>query len=628
MKKSLAVIIISLLCLSLMIPFAACGENVKEPQVEPPVRQGEVTDVTIRYNEKDVAGIINVDLSEKVLKLSARVDKTGDDVDGTVTFESEKEEVAVVSNDGTVTLVAEGETVITASAGNKTHSIVLAVSDSFAVSTYTITVVDGVSDVATARPGDPVTLTVVPPEHKTFVKWAFSINGKPAENIWQNGNVFSMPEGDVTVAAEFTDTFYTLNVIGGYVFEEEGETFEGEAEDGGNYINGNLPEYDIAVYHFIYETQVTLKPLEEEPAGKMFVGWDYASENNRVGAPGEGTHTLTMPDETLTVWAVYSETSPVYNSASNIVQCDDYKNAGSGAIVEGKAPGETSADPDLLGMNGYRFSIKGNCGPDNGISGNSLNIQPTNICTMLTGSQTIRLVLKNHNDKLSVTVEFFAEFYSNMISSGLLTIGPNETVVKYFTVPLGFNNTHAGLRLRQAIDGGTEEDLILLDMAMEKADTYPKGDPLLFGTGGAQWVSLGDWGRQGSSWNGGQSAVFHETETTLFAISGPQIPDGNYIAAKINNMPAYDPSSPATTVYIRLINNVAEAARVEIGIGTNERHDQDEGYISQVIELDAHGVSTIKLEIPRNAGDDNTFYCTFISRGGRRIIQCLLTTGL
>lgn len=108
-----------------------------------------------------------------------------------------------------------------------------------------------------------------------------------------------MPGENILVRAVLEDKLYTLNLIGGTVSSATDGTdpvpYEGE-NDG-----------DTVVYRLPYDTQVTVTADEEED-GEMFVGWDYEMRKNRVGDPGQTEYKFSMPDRTLSVFGVFSET--------------------------------------------------------------------------------------------------------------------------------------------------------------------------------------------------------------------------------------------------------------------------------------------------------------------------------
>lgn len=202
MKKTARTIFISLLVVAVLfigIALSACGESgatsggvhTTDPKVH---------SVVLRYNEANIGGTLEADLSLGTVRIVASVTKD-EGADGTVTFRSGTPSVAKISSDGLVTLLSAGETVITAQAGGKRQDFVLVVTDEFGEEeTFAIAVSGGTSSVTEAAAGDYVTVTPAPDEGKVFVRWEWD---DAISAIY--GNTFLMPASDVTISAVFTD---------------------------------------------------------------------------------------------------------------------------------------------------------------------------------------------------------------------------------------------------------------------------------------------------------------------------------------------------------------------------------------------------------------------------------------
>ncbi|MDR1093251.1 MAG: Ig-like domain-containing protein, partial [Clostridiales bacterium] len=186
--------------------------------VAPPAAVHRVTGITIRYRDLNVTnGKIEVDLSDGAIVLSADVQKTDESADGAAAFYSGDPSVAsVVAATGAVTLKKQGETVITATAGGKSHQVVLIVADAYsAPAAYGITVVGGTAKadgaaVAAAAAGTLIALAAVVPDGMRFARWDYEAGGAPiqADDLWRNGdNIFAMPARAVTVTAVFETIF-------------------------------------------------------------------------------------------------------------------------------------------------------------------------------------------------------------------------------------------------------------------------------------------------------------------------------------------------------------------------------------------------------------------------------------
>lgn len=210
MKKTIKIRIFILLiaaglCISGM--FFACGDNTesaKKPSVAPAVRS-----VTLQYEQKNVSGTLNVDVSFGTVQLTAVVTKD-DGADGKVTYLSGTPSVAEINDSGLVTLKSSGETVISAAAGDKSHYIVLVVTDEYSETesqTFTITVTGGTASCAAAKAGDRVMLTPMIPESKQFTAWNFD-----DAILEANGNSFVMPASNVEISAVLVDKLASIYI--------------------------------------------------------------------------------------------------------------------------------------------------------------------------------------------------------------------------------------------------------------------------------------------------------------------------------------------------------------------------------------------------------------------------------
>ena len=610
-KTKIFALIIGVIAAVIAMCFAtACGED----PVEPPAPVYKVTSVRLQYNDENITGgTLSVDVTQNTVQLSASVIKD-ELADGTVTYASSEASVATINDSGLVTLLSAGETVITAEAGEKSDSIVLVVGDDMggAPDEYKIMVVGGTSDVSAAAAGEYVTLSATIPEHMDFIAWQFD-----KQNIWTNGNVFRMPESDITVTADFDDMLYTLNVVGAKV-TQAGETADHKGEITGNTEGGSLAEYNITTYKFAYNTPVSLEAIAE-PSDKMFVGWDYGTVNNRLGGPESMEYgPFDMPDSTTTVWAVFSPlTTRVFNGGAPW-------NGSGQPIYDG------AGEPELEGLSGFRFSIPANSGATQAGDYSQENLTGSAINTTQNGTVMAKAILRNSHPTLSVTVELYLSYYDNLQTSGNITVGPGETVTHYFTVGIGVYNPWWGIVLREDV-GGNPGDTVPLDLVLGIAPMYPSGDRLLAVSGSAQYVNferaLDEKGNPtvnpadyGQGWPR-DKVVNNDVGLMSFAVydgnfgsSSGSIP--GYFAAKITNMPAYDPENPTTTVYVRFIYNTNN----EDPFGTYDFAVSDDKFFidldNEISVLDSHHIEVtergqtevFKLEIPRSADDNGEYY--------------------
>ena len=106
------------------------------------------------------------------------------------------------------TTQSAGETVITASAGNKSHSVVIIVSDG-TKGEYAITVNGGSANLNKAREGDTVSLTANPAKTEKFVRWEF-VNPDTNEVIEAGVGKFGpyVKEGKTYKSLEASDDVY------------------------------------------------------------------------------------------------------------------------------------------------------------------------------------------------------------------------------------------------------------------------------------------------------------------------------------------------------------------------------------------------------------------------------------
>lgn len=213
-RKPALIIIVLIAAMLFCAIFGGCnfaetgGGSSGGPTVEKPQPAAEVQSVSVRYNGSAVSGLLSVELDLGSIQLAAQV-VMDDGADGTVTWQSGTPAVAQVDQNGLVTLNAGGETVISASAGGKTASFVLSVTQAAAADKeYTITVNGGAADYAAAHAGTMVTLTPQIPQDKVFRDWLWD------ESIYTvYGNSFIMPEGDVTISAEFSDKLSDIRIV-------------------------------------------------------------------------------------------------------------------------------------------------------------------------------------------------------------------------------------------------------------------------------------------------------------------------------------------------------------------------------------------------------------------------------
>lgn len=586
--------------------------------VDPPQSVDRVYSVNLQYDGANVDGQLSVDLSLKTIHLTAKILQDGGEV---ASYQSSDESVAVVTSNGIVKLLSSGETVITATVADKSHSIVLIVkSDNSASAPYTITVSGGVAKnangeiVTAAKAGDYLTLVPAMPEHMNFVKWNYS-----EEGLWINGNMIKMPEGNLTVTAEYSEALYKLNLVGATVVKA-GEIDNPE----GTTLGGTSIENARTVYEFAHGTEVTIRA--NDPGDKrLFVGWDQNYENNRVGREGITEYSFVMDGEETTISAVFSDVKHNILPGANVNSSGESTSifTGSGLngvtakkITAGVIEGEFFADPDLQSLYGYSFSIP--CGTP-GITNKPENINKSDLNTFEDlEPKTVKIIFKNRG-KYPITVELGYSYFGNYGSTGIVTIPAGEVVTKIFNSNVGLNDCSWSFAVRETVVGN-EGEKIDLDVVVAAAQTYPGGYPLLKGSDDAQYMTFGGSLTSYTGWkSGGMRKYFSDKGAQLFVSRASNMNADNASAyAKITNLPEYDAENPTTAVYIQvlnLVNSVDDPKNKFSIVISNSKNAFDENatvLASEVVDINAAGqIILLKVEIPRSA-DEGDIYVHFV----------------
>lgn len=623
-KKLLAPIVGLALSLCMATGLVGCAQNIgggkwvtpdipPEQIVEPPAPTYRVYSVNMRYNDKNIdGGMLSVDKSAGTIRVTTDVAKD-DGADGTVVYDSSDKSVATIAADGTIKLFAKGETVLSATVGDKSHRVVLVVSDDHAVKpqSHTITVNGGTASVSSAAAGEYVTLSTEIPEHKDFVSWIF-----PNSVTWINGNVFKMPDHDVEIKAEFTDMLYTLNIVGATVTLADGES-DIDGADGGYTNDGDTAEYAITTYSFPYDTTVDVQAIAE-PDGKIFVGWDYGSQDNRAGDMGVPEYSFNMPDETFTVWAIFGDLKSKVLTAGGIGSV-----AGSTQIVDGKVSNADFPDPVYEGLSGYRITIGAGATTSAGYTNE--NIQGSDLNSINTGTRFMKAIFKN-NSAEAVTVEIFASYYGILATSGHVKIDGGETKKVFFTAGMGIDKPWMGFAVRE----NNAKSQVILDMVLGSAPMYPKGDKLLAVSGGPQYVKLKDASKDfmykadgdpftvGGKYDRercvankvGAIYVANYAHSGCYGDVTPANP--SYISAPIVNMPAFDESDPKGVIYGKYLNlalNPEVSVTTTLKLVVSTTSDPTQSAVASV-DINSENIGDMimfKLEWDRVAGQNYYF---------------------
>lgn len=593
----LSVAVLSMLMLVCMLMLAGCDGVDNGNVITPPEAEYKVHSVMLQLDGTTIEETLTVDISQGTISLNAKV-QADSKADKSVTYTSDNHDVATIDGTGKITLVGEGEAAIRAQAGNKTHTIILIVKDSFTEKdSYTITVNGGTASVTKAVAGEWVTLEAVIPEHKDFQRWSFSVRG-----VVTNGNLFQMPAEDITITAEYAAKLYQLNLVGVGTVIANGEELVGEII--GNTKEGSESEYDIVSYGVPFGTDIQVTAMEA-PKGKIFVGWDQGVVNNRVGEMGNPVHSFEMPGESYTVWANFSTIKSTVLTKNPTKYWDASKGS---KVISNGAPADEKNDPDLEGLSGYRLTFTYG---ESAITDFPENLQGSTLDTVTEGTNTMKAIFKNHGDA-SVTLELYVTFYGNIVSSGHVTVPAHSTVTQYFPAGLGIWNPWMGIALRETIDT-PKSGTFNVDVVLGSAPMYPEGDPLLRTTGKAELVQLNTATDTSYGW----AREFHYNEKyglATYSIYGKQFADGGVPAARsvqISNMPEYDPENPVTTIYARVINNATSGDYLsvfDVCVSTyKDTRNVDITSYATVTHEKIGDVVLIKIEVPRTA-DDGPFY--------------------
>jgi hypothetical protein len=508
-----------------------------------------------------------------------------------------------------------GETAIKASVGGKTHSIILIVKDDYAVGeSFPITangcVVKNLNGeaVSAAKPGEYLTLVPSMPDHKDFVAWQYSVEG-----LWTNGNMIKMPDGDLTVTAEFKDRLYKLNLIGATAVKANNVN-----NPDGTYVGGTSLENSKTVYEFAYGTEIVISA--NDPGDKrMFVGWDQNIENNRVGEEGITKYTFSMTGEETTLTAIFSDVIhnilPGANVDGNGVSTSIFTGTGldgvtAKKITAGVIEGKLFADPDLESLYGYSFYIPGNT-PGSATTKENINKSDLNTRAVLE-PQTIKLIFKN-SGTLPVTVELGYSYFGNVGSSGVVTVPAGGIVTRVFNSNIGLNDCSWSFSVREAV-GGSADQTVQLDVVAAAAQTYPTGYPLLKSDKDTQYMTFSGSMINNTGWkNGGSRSAFNNYGAQLFVSRASNMNAAQAdVYTKVTNLPEYDENNPTTTVYIQVLSlvNIIDSPKNKFTIMFSTSNNAFDSSVTPLatVEVDiteANQVITLKVEIPRteNEGD-------------------------
>ena len=620
------------------LSLAACtgnGQNQNQPIDDKPSQGDEdtpaivvenlVLGVTLMYNNAKVTtGVIQLDVSQKSVNVSCDV-KTVGNPSYTIEYSIENNELAEIDANGKITIKKAGETVLTATAGDVSHSVVLVIGDQYAplANTYTVTVEGGFANVYQAKPGDHIYLKVdldtLNAQHRDFIDWSYynTDTNEELTDLWINGSIFRMPECNVTVRANTKVKLYKLGLVDASIIHCSTE----EGTDIPEYIE----EDDAKVYSLPYAAEVTIK-ANAEKEGEMFVGFDVGSYNNRKGELGKDEYSFIMSDENFYIFAEYADIRNIPFGSASALSSSGIK------ITNGILNEETEADPDLRGYSGYRFTFNSSASPVSDFPNGGFT-SCGDFSTLKHGSQTIRTIYKNHSDQ-AFAVEMFAEQYGTIAASGTVAIPAHGVVVHQFIASAGFHNPSFGLVLRQGCTGGSDSS-IPLDVVFVSGDTYPNGDPQ-FAVPEAEYVTLKQLGTgadfpagsgiRGDCFESGPNAASSPGQPTTGSFGGRKntnnqngitnmlLRDGYmkyssdpaqypYIYSYANNVPDYD-ENDTVTVYFRVNNTSNNTGKFIFGVGNSTSVLTDSTRVSVEIELQPYETTIFGITYKRHSAEE------------------------
>lgn len=204
--KKLNGVVAFLAAFALMFGIVSCNPNADEME-----KTVKVTGITLNKTELTLtAG------GKETLTATVKPDNA---TDKTVTWTSDKTDIATVSANGEVTAIAKGNATITATAGEKSATCSLTVKPV----TYVVNITGGTALPANAEAGSTVVISATVPENgKVFDKWITN-DVVTFEDVSEEETTFTMPEKVVTITATYKDSIGSKSkptAVGDIVFKD------------------------------------------------------------------------------------------------------------------------------------------------------------------------------------------------------------------------------------------------------------------------------------------------------------------------------------------------------------------------------------------------------------------------
>ncbi|MCL2062330.1 MAG: Ig-like domain-containing protein [Firmicutes bacterium] len=305
--------------------------------------------------------------------------------------------------------------------------------------------------------------------------------------------------------------------------------------------------------------EITIVADEPPVSNTMFVGWDRNDYGYRIGDPGQGEYTFTMPSEPLTIMASFSPFSNLFVAgstaldraavaggnlfASHTQQEFGWPNNNSTATSISNGGG----DPDLKGLSGISVGIPGGtpAGRHNRIRGSAMSNSTAG------GSLSIEYIFKNHGD-VPLTIELMGESFGGIGTTGILTVPANGVLRNMTIVANGMHNPFLILAVREAVDGGGRNRL---DIVARQAATFMIFDPQVPTVGAVSFGSLN--GAPASDWSASSDAT-----RGMILVAGNQ--GSATVNASVTGLPALADGETVTRIYFRVVNFGAVAATQDL----------------------------------------------------------------